>query len=81
MSEQCTLPANESFTGMIQELIAEKKYADLLTDENGLQRAGGIITSCIGSEPPVIKLDNGQLINVSSIVAINGIFKHNYTCC
>ncbi len=82
MDERCTLPVNGDFTQIITQLIAEKGHADFIIDNNGLERASGIIISIsqTGAHPEIL-LNNGVLISVNSIIAINGIFKSDYTCC
>mgnify|MGYP000951427518 CR=1 FL=1 len=82
MDERCTLPVNTEFTEIIKLLIADGKHADFLIDVNGLERAAGTIVKLNeNTTPAFIELDNGLLIDVGSIIAINGLFTSDYTCC
>lgn len=83
MDERCTLPVNGTFIDTIKELEANGSRADLLLDiNNGLERASGTIKKFDQvSGGSTILLDTGQLINVEEIIAINGLFKSDYTCC
>lgn len=82
MDERCTLPVGGEFTEIIKEVISGKKHADLIIDTNGLERASGLIMKIDETtNPSEILLDNGQRIAIPTIVAINGLFKSDYSCC
>ncbi|MFV0606828.1 MAG: hypothetical protein ACK5NK_13415 [Niabella sp.] len=82
MDERCTLPVDGDFIGLINNLINDGAHADLIIDTNGLERASGKIVELTTDSPkPAIILDNGQHIEISTIIAINGLFKSDYTCC
>jgi hypothetical protein len=52
--------------------------ARLLDDENGINRAHGLIADL---NEKSLRLDSGIPINLSAIVAVNGIFASDYTEC
>ncbi|OJU26233.1 MAG: hypothetical protein BGN92_05015 [Sphingobacteriales bacterium 41-5] len=81
MAARFNVHFTDDFTGIIEQLIADKKHADFIMDINGWERAAGVIIKPDdNTNTEFIQLDNGRLINVNSIIAINGIFKNDCTC-
>lgn len=79
MAARFNVPFTDDFTEIIEQLIADEKYADFIIDVNGWERAAGVVIKP-DDNTEFIQLDNGRLINVNSIIAINGIFKNDCTC-
>ena len=77
-----TLPVAGNFYNIILSLYQKKETANILYDNNGLTRANGNITQ-LGEENrcTYFVLDNRVQINITSIVAVNGIFADDYSEC
>ncbi|MFT3901848.1 MAG: hypothetical protein QM727_01650 [Niabella sp.] len=78
MDARCTLNVGEDFLSLLTQLMNDKAHVDLIVDINGLERANRIEGSVNAQE---VALDRGQVIPLSDIIAVNGLFKPDYTCC
>jgi hypothetical protein len=73
-----TIPVKGNFYSILEKLYRNRETASLLYDENGINRANGRITEL--NEKSLL-LDSGIRINLSGVVAVNGIFASDYTEC
>lgn len=82
MDVRKTLTVTETFYKMLQELYQEKSNVSLLYDDKGMTRAEGFIKKFEDAkEQSFIELENGLVIYVKDIIAINGTFLSNYSEC
>ncbi|ANH80782.1 hypothetical protein A8C56_07130 [Niabella ginsenosidivorans] len=81
MNEYCSTDVVADFSEMLETLFRNKERAALIVDDNGWERAEGIIKELDVKEPGgTIVLDNGLSIAVSKIIAVNGTFKLGSAC-
>lgn len=77
-----TLKANESFNHTLLVSKNNDEKISLLFDDNGLTRAEGKIKIIdLEVETPYIILMDGTKIFIEAIIAVNGVFKDDYTEC
>lgn len=81
MNDQCATDAVADFSAILNALFQNREKASLIIDDNGWERAEGVIHVLQVKEPGAhLVLDNGATIYISTIVAVNGIFKIGSTC-
>lgn len=79
-----TLVVHATFIPLLKQLKEAHQKASLLVDDNGLGREEGGISHILegeGAEDTLIHLDNGKVIPLKSIVAVNGTFLSDYSQC
>lgn len=82
MDNRTTLKTGQTFLDLLLQLQKVNTKAAMLLDCNGLVRAEGIISEVVMNDSvPYLKLQNGLKINLSTIVAVNGIFLSDYSEC
>lgn len=82
MDTRETLKANENFNHLLLSSKKDDEKTSLLFDDNGLTRAEGKITTIdLEAKAPYIILTDGTQVFIESIIAVNGIFKDDYTEC
>lgn len=82
MDQRIILKTNERFDGLLQEIKENNEPARLLYDDNGIQRANGMIVGLeLKDGDRLVTLDNGQKIFIDNIIGANGVFKDDYTEC
>lgn len=82
MDQRITLEANETFESLLQSLKEKGEIARVLFDNNGLERAEGVIAAIDGNAgAPYFTLNNGKKISIDSLIGVNGIFKADYSEC
>lgn len=78
MDKRETMGTDKNFTTMLQELLASGQKASMLVDHEGLGRMEGVIAKL---EPPYVELQSGERIAMDTIMAINGVFKDDFSTC
>lgn len=82
MDLRTTLSVNETFMEMLTDYKNRGAKAEMILDINGLERAEGVIQQIYPDEPkPYIELQDGKKIVEKTIVALNGIFRLEYSGC
>ncbi|MCO5240152.1 MAG: hypothetical protein M9904_08845 [Chitinophagaceae bacterium] len=81
MDTRATLNSRASFLSILSALHTGNTKASLLYDNNGLTRYEGLIVGINGTLHPVLLLEDGLEIPVSSVIAVNGIFIPDYSEC
>ncbi|MBO9616017.1 MAG: hypothetical protein J7619_25210 [Dyadobacter sp.] len=82
MDLRTTLSVNESFLEMLTDCKNRGAKAEMILDINGLERAEGIIAEIhTGDLQPYIKLQDGRVITEKTIIALNGLFRPEYSGC
>lgn len=77
-----TLPANGNFYDLVMTLFQQQQKAAILYEDNGVTRAGGLITAVFEKEgKKYLKLDNGLEIALDHLYAVNGTFSSDYSEC
>lgn len=82
MDCRITLQADTGFLEILESCLQKEEKIHLLIDDNGLVRMEGFVYS-IRKEASgdSIELKDGRIINVQTIVAVNGIFGPEYGEC
>jgi hypothetical protein len=82
MDNRTTLKTGQTFLDLLLQLQKVNTKAAMLLDCNGLVRAESIISEVVMNDSvPYLKLQSGLKINLSTIVAVNGIFLSDYSEC
>jgi hypothetical protein len=84
MDQRDTFQNLSQLHSIVSGLFTEKQKASLLIDSNGLTRVEGEITFIEQQGDPaktVITIDNVDQINLSQIIAVNGLFRSDYSEC
>jgi hypothetical protein len=82
MDVRNTLAQDETFIVILEECFSKNIKASLIVDDSGLERNQGKITSInFDSKEPYLALDNGSIILLKSIIAVNGVFLPSYSEC
>lgn len=82
MDQRLTLNKNETFSALLQSIKESNESARILYDDNGMERAEGLIEDLnLEDAEPFVILDNGTIVLINSIIGVNGIFKDDYTEC
>lgn len=82
MDQRITLGKGESFINMLTECWNNKQVVALLYDDQGLARAGGLIKKIVSIPSGfIIRLQSGLRLDISKIVAVNGVFLDSYSEC
>lgn len=78
MDKRETLGNNNNFTTLLQELQTSGQKASMLVDSAGLTRIEGVITKVA---PEHVELTTGESIPIHTIMAVNGLFKDDFSTC
>jgi hypothetical protein len=84
MDQRQTFGNLEELTQILNKLYNENTSVALLADREGLFRTSGNIVAAINEtalENATLTLDNGRSLNLTEIVAVNGIFHSDYSEC
>ena len=84
MDQRQTFDDKQELLSFVTSISNEKIKAFLLVDKEGLTRVEGMITSVMqaGDIPDTrIIIDNGDTILLKEIIAINGLFRSDYSEC
>lgn len=82
MDLRTTLSVNESFMEMLADCKTRGAKAEMILDINGLERAEGVISQIYPDGPnSYIELQDGRKIVEKTIIALNGIFRPEYSGC
>ncbi len=85
MDQRHTFADTAALTDLLTTLQKEQKYAAFLIDQNGLSRISGTIESIQNKNAPqlILSVDgiSKQIILLDEIVAVNGIFRSDYSEC
>ncbi len=82
MDNRETLGQNETFLKILSECLESGKQADMIVDENGLDRLSGVVVSIErGKDGDIIVLEGGRKVALGAIVAVNGVFSAPYEGC
>ena len=82
MDCRLTLGREDSFMKMLEDLFRSGEMVYLLYDKNGMTRAEGFIKTIHADSPtPFVEMENGLIIILKDIVALNGIFLPEYGEC
>lgn len=77
-----TLSVGEDFLPVLADCKAGKVKAEMIIDRNGLERAEGFLKNVYYQDSdPFIELEDGTIIQVKTIVAVNGLFLPSYSEC
>ncbi|WP_018628266.1 hypothetical protein [Niabella aurantiaca] len=81
MDYKCTLDNTESFLDLLKGHRAANRKVSILSDIGGWERAEGMIREILEKqEGKFLVLDNGSVLDVAQIVAVNGVFKIDCSC-
>ncbi len=82
MDKRDTLVVHATFLPILQSLQAAQQKASLLVDDQGIGREEGLITQITEADgDTLIHLSNGKIIDLKTIVAVNGTFLSDYSEC
>jgi hypothetical protein len=82
MDSRLTLNVNETFLQIVESSFKKGEKVHLLLDENGIERAEGLIHAVHKDVSGIsIELNDGKKIDLKNIVAINGVFRPEYGEC
>ncbi|MBS1949348.1 MAG: hypothetical protein JST47_16435 [Bacteroidetes bacterium] len=82
MDQRQTLKINERIIDLLRPIMQNNEIARMLYDDSGIVRAEGRLATIDEHDvKPYIILSTGQKIFIDSIIAVNGIFKNDYTEC
>lgn len=82
MDSRKTLVSNETFMGMLSGCKENNQKVAMLIDQTGIERREGLIKEIVTNvNEPYIELDNGSIILINTIVAVNGVFISSYSEC
>lgn len=84
MDKRTTFNGLGELQSLLTTLFREKSDASLLVDDKGLTRINGIITnieSASADDNSSIQLNNTESISLKNIIAVNGVFRAEYTEC
>jgi hypothetical protein len=82
MDKRETLVVHASFLELLENLKATQQKASLLVDDGGIGRQEGLVVAIIKDDNGTwVHLNNGQIIKLENIVAVNGLFLSDYSEC
>lgn len=80
MDKRETFDSTDSLKNILAGLYQQKQKASFLIDKNGLTRLEGLITDIQQGDNASITVGDNQ-IALEQIIAVNGIFRGDYTEC
>ena len=84
MDKRTTFTGLHELQSLLTTLYKEKDNASLLVEDKGLTRINGIITNIESASTDgnsSIQLNNTASISLKDIIAVNGVFRSEYTEC
>lgn len=81
MDKRETFANIDSLKTILSNLYQQKQKASLLIDKDGLTRVEGIITHMQQNGSTATITVGDKLIALEQIIAVNGIFRDDYTEC
>ncbi len=82
MDKRDTLQNGERFSELLKVGLQSGEKISMLVDDQGISRVSGFIKSIQGAgNASQVELEEGLLIPIDKIVAINGIFRSDYSEC
>jgi hypothetical protein len=82
MDTRDTVSKEQGFVQILEQHYRAKQPVSLLYDDNGITRGSGLITDIFGENGAnYLRLDTGNVVPVSRVVAVNGIFADDYSEC
>lgn len=82
MDCRLTIGESETFRGILTQCMEAGQRVDMILDDNGLTRAAGQIKSVYDENgQSLLEMEDGQRIEISSVVAVNGVFASAYSGC
>jgi len=84
MDRRSTFKNYEQLFSIFSSIQQQQQPASLLIDEDGLTRAEGKITHIEQSDDvaeSTITIDNKQQITLKQVIAVNGLFRDDYSEC
>ncbi len=84
MDQRQTFSDAYELLSFIETLQKDAAKASLLIDNDGLERLEGIITGITGNDDPnktCITIDTKQEVTLDDIIAVNGLFRSDYSEC
>lgn len=77
-----TLAQEETFMVILNECFSNNIKVALIIDNEGLERMEGEIISIESNDKdPYFKLNDGSVIFVKTVIAVNGMFLPSYSEC
>ncbi len=82
MECRITLNKDDNFLETLTLCMREKQMVNMILDNGGLVRVSGLIKSIrTDNTSPYLELEDGQKIELNTIVAVNGLFSDSYSEC
>ncbi len=84
MDQRQTFSNNHELIASIEALQRDAAKASLLIDIDGLERLEGMITGITQNDDPsetVITIDGKQEVKLDNVIAVNGVFRSDYSEC
>lgn len=84
MDQRQTFANSYELISSVKALIKDAVKASLLIDNDGLERLEGIITSITQDDDlnkTFIAIDNKREVALTDIIAVNGLFRSDYSEC
>jgi hypothetical protein len=81
MDKRETFDNTDSLKNILAGLYQQKQKASFLIDQDGLTRLEGIITDMHQQDDATTITVGDKLIRIKQIIAVNGIFRGDYTEC
>lgn len=82
MDLRTTLAVKESFIEMLVDYKNRGAKVEMILDINGLERAEGVIENIYPEDSaPYLVLEDGRTIVEKTIIALNGVFRTEYSGC
>jgi len=84
MDQRQTFDNSHQLFEFVSSVFQQKQKAALLIDKEGLVRVEGLITAIKQQDDldeTGIVIDNGETVVLKQIIAINGLFRSDYSEC
>ncbi len=82
MDGRLTIGESETFLGILTQCMETGQKVDMILDDNGLTRAAGYIKSVDSVDgQSFLEMEDGRRIDISTVVAVNGVFAAAYSGC
>lgn len=81
MDRRETFDSTDSLKNILAGLYQQKQKASFLIDKNGLTRMEGLITNMQEQGDNITITVGNDPISLEQIIAVNGIFRGDYTEC
>jgi hypothetical protein len=84
MDQRQVFETNEELLVILENLHAQKQNASFLVDSEGLSRLEGLITAInkkAKNDHTLLTLEGGRQLELRQVVAVNGVFRSDYSEC